>query len=153
MTGPAPGAQGPERAVVLDMARLGLYLGPVFIAIATIFWGPTGLASSLFAFALVSANLALGAYIIERAAAISLNALMGAVLGGFVLRLIVLTAVVLPVRRFSWFDVAPFAITLVGGHLALLSWESHRVSTTLTSPNPASRPTPFIPARTRSETE
>lgn len=125
---------GPEREVALDMARLGLVLGPLFAIVSLIVWGPGGLASSALAFAIVVGNLLLGAWMIGRAAAISLNLLMAAVLGGFLLRLGLLTAVVLPIRSIDWFELAPFAITLVGGHLGLLAWETQRVSASLAFP-------------------
>lgn len=150
----APGASSPERTMVLEMARLGLVVGPVFVVASTVFWGWNGLWSSLFASVLVIANLMLGATIIERTVAISANALMGAVLGGFIARLVLLALVVLPVRHSSWFASVPFAISLVGGHLALLTLEAKRVSTTLASPKSASAgETPIMSAGSRSESE
>lgn len=148
-----PGALRPERALVLDLARLGLIVGPAFMAVCGLKWGWHGLASSAFALALVIGNLILGALIIEHAVKISLNFLMGAVLGGFLCRLILLALIVLPVRHEAWFTKVPFAISLVGGHLVLLAWESQRVSTTLSSPNAAPAQSPFTSAATRSESE
>ena len=46
-------------------------------------------------------------------AAVSPNLLMGAVLGGFLFRLMAMSAVVLPIRDLSWFYAVPFAVTLV----------------------------------------
>jgi hypothetical protein len=135
MTNAVVGARSPERVLVADMARLGLIVGPILVAVGTIFWGFDGLISSLFAFGLVVANFALGALIIERAAAISLNALMGAVLASFAARLLLLTVIVVPVRHLSWFEVVPFSVALVGGHLGLLSWESQRVAANLSGVN------------------
>lgn len=148
-----PGALRPERALVIDVARLGLIVGPVFMAICALAWGWHGLASSLFALVLVIGNLALGALIIEHAVKISLNFMMGAVLGGFLVRLILLALIVLPVRHLGWYTAVPFAISLVGGHLVLLAWESQRVSTTLSSPNAAPAESPLSSAGTRSESE
>lgn len=128
------GANGPEQEVAFDMARLGLIVGPVFFVVSMIIWGLGGLASSAIAFALVVVNLLFGAWIIGRTASVSPNLLMGAVLGGFVFRLIVLSVIVLPIRDFRWFEVAPFALTLIGGHLGLLGWETQRVSLTLAYP-------------------
>jgi hypothetical protein len=138
---------------VLDVARLGLIVAPIFMAVCAAFWGWHGLASSLLALVLVVGNLALGALIIERAVRISLTFLMGAVLGGFLVRLILLALIVLPIRQLSWFTAVPFGISLVGGHLVLLAWESQRVSTTLSSPNTAPADSPFTSAGTRSESE
>lgn len=128
------GVGAPEREVAADMARLGLTAWPVLALVSTVVWGPAGLASSSLALGLVVANLLLGAWIIDRAAAISINLLMAAVLGGFIGRLLLLTAVVLPIRDASWFEIVPFAIGLIGGHLGLLAWETQRVSASLAYP-------------------
>lgn len=136
MTNAVVGARGPERAMVADMARLGLILGPLFVLAGTVFWRFDGFLSSVLAFALVLGNFALGAMIIDRAAAISPTALTGAVLGGFVARLLLLTVIVVPIRNLSWFEAVPFAITLIGGHLGLLSWESQRVVARLSAVEP-----------------
>jgi hypothetical protein len=147
----AIGIDGPEREVALDMARLGLVLGPVFAAVSLVVWGLGGLSSSVLAFALVVVNLLFGAWTIGRAAAISPNLLMGAVLGGFVLRLLLLTVVVLPVRGAGWFEVIPFAVTLIGGHLGLLAWETQRVSASLAFPGVRpDKSAPFSGIRSRS---
>ena len=144
----------PERDIAFDMARLALVVAPVFLIVSTIFWGFGGLASSALAFAIVVANLVLGALIIDRAAAVSPNLLMGAVLGGFVLRLIVLSVIVLPMRNVDWFEALPFGITLVGGHLGLLAWETQRIAGSLAYPGlPPSNRTAVTKARTRSQPE
>ena len=52
---------GPERQVALDMARLGLMLGPAFVIVSGLIWGVGGLASSALAFVIVVVNLLLGA--------------------------------------------------------------------------------------------
>lgn len=155
MTNAVVGARGPERAMVADMARLGLILGPVLVAIGTIFWRFDGFLSSVLAFALVLGNFALGAMIIDRAAAISPTALTGAVLGGFVIRLLLLTVIVVPLRNVSWFEAVPFGIALIGGHLGLLSWESQRVVTNLAASEAAAADHKSSPSNlpTRSESE
>ena len=134
MEGPKLEPAGPEREVAFDMARLALFVAPAILLGAGLVWGWGGLASSALALGIVVANLLLGAWIIGRAAAVSPNLLMGAVLGGFFLRLMVLSAIVLPIRGLDWFEVVPFAITLVGGHLGLLTWETQRVSASLAYP-------------------
>ncbi len=158
MTNAVVGARGPERAMAADMARLGLILGPVLVAICTIFWRFDGFLSSVLAFALVLGNFTLGALIIDRAAAISPTALTGAVLGGFVVRLLLLTVIVVPLRNVSWFEAVPFGIALIGGHLGLLSWESQRVVASLAASDAAAKaaaghePSPSnLPTRSESE--
>ena len=146
-------ADGPEREVALDMAKLSLVLGPLFIGVAAIVWGLGGVLSSTLALTVVVVNLLFGAWIIGRAAAISPNLLMGAVLSGFILRLIALMVIVMPVRDSSWFEVVPFAIALVGGHLGLLVWESRRASISFAYPGvPPQQTKRLTPARHRSPT-
>jgi hypothetical protein len=154
MTGAVAEAHGPEREIALDMARLGLLVGPVFMAVATLIWSLGGLLSSALAFVIVVGNLLLGAWLIGRAAAVSPNLLMGAVLGGFALRLLTMTLLVVPIRGYDWFEVAPFAVTLIGGHLGLLAWETQRVSATLAFPGlRPSKHSGLMSARARSKSE
>lgn len=154
MTNAVAGARGPERAMAADMARLGLVLGPALIAVGTVFWRFDGFLSSVLAFALVLGNFTLGAVIIDRAAAISPTALTGAVLGGFVVRLLLLTVIVVPLRNVAWFEAVPFGIALIGGHLGLLAWESQRVAASLSAAEAAaatnSSPS-TLPTRSESE--
>ena len=130
-----PRAQtAPERQIALDLFRRGLIAGPVLVAVCTVFWGTDGLTSSAIALAIVLVNFLAGAWLIDWAVKISPEMLMGAVLGGFVLRMGILTSAVLPVRNLGWFDVTPFAITLIVTHLGLLIWETKFVSVTLAHP-------------------
>lgn len=152
MARPTAEHAAPERQVALDMARLGVVVGPAFLAIAALGWGWAGLVSAGLAFALVVLNLLAGAWIIGRAAAISPNALMAGVLGGFLVRLIALSVIVVPLRGHDWFEVWPFALALVGGHLALLVWESRRVSMSFAYPGlPPRKATTVPPHRWRSK--
>lgn len=154
MTADHFGVHGPEREVALDMAKLGRFLGPALMVGSFAFWGLSGLASSALAFAIVVFNLLLGAWLIGRAVAISPELLMGAMLGGFLVRLGLLSVIVLPIRNMDWFEVAPFGIALVGGHLGLLAWETQRVSASFAYPGmPPSNRTPLTAARARSESE
>ena len=77
------------------MARRVLPAVPVLVLVAGLIWGLDGAASAAFAVVLVLANLAASAYLLATAARISLPLLMVAALGGFVVRLAVLTAVVI----------------------------------------------------------
>ncbi len=129
-----PGAVAPERQVALDLFRRGLLAGPILVALCAAVWGLAGLVSSGFALGLVLVNFVAGAWLIDWAVRISPQLLMGAVLGGFVLRMGLLTAAVLPVRDLGWFEIAPFAITLIVTHLGLLIWETRYVSATLAHP-------------------
>ncbi len=137
MTSPDfPADHGPavEAQVVADMARRALPAFPVLILVAGVFWGFDGALSAAFAVALALANLGLSAVLLARAARISLPLLMAAALGGFLLRLVLLTAVVWAVADQPWVEVVPLGLTLVVTHLGMLIWETRHVSASLAFP-------------------
>ena len=131
---PEVNATAPELDIARDIVRRALIVGPILLAISALFWGWNGLASSGYALVLVMANFLLGAAIITWSARISPAVMMGAVLFGYIARLGILTAAVLPIRNRDWFEVAPFAITLLVTHLGLLIWETRHVSASLAYP-------------------
>ena len=124
----------PEREVATDIFRRGLIISPALLLLALIFWGLSGLSSSAVALGIVLANFLAGAWIIDWAVKISPQLLMSAVLGGFVFRMGVITATVLPIRNQTWFEIMPFALVLILLHLGLLIWETRYVSATLRYP-------------------
>ena len=123
-----------EGAIGRDLTRRAIWVAPVFLLVGVVGWGIIGLLSSALALVLVAVNFRLGAAIISRAAQISINALYGAVLGGYVARLALMTAVVLTVKAIGLLATVPFAITLLVTHLGLLAWESRHVAMTLAAP-------------------
>ncbi len=123
-----------ERQIAFDMARRSLLVAPLLVAIGAIFWGWHGGASAAFGLALAVANLLLAATIVSWAARISLVALAAATLGGYLLRLGLLTAAVFAVRHQAWVAWVPLAFTLVLTHLGLLIWETRYVSASLAFP-------------------
>lgn len=124
----------PERDVARDLAVRVAIVSPLMIAVSAAFWGWAGLWSASLALVFVAANFVVGAAIITWAAKISPAALMGAVMGGYIARLATITAVVLPIRHSGWFDVVPFAISLLVTHLGLLMWETQHVAASLAHP-------------------
>ncbi len=124
----------PEREVASDLFRRGVIISPFLLVICLIFWGLSGLACGAIALGIVLANFLGGAWVIEWAVRISPQLLMGAVLGGFVIRMGVITATVLPIRNSDWFNIVPFATILIFLHLGLLIWETRYVSATLSYP-------------------
>ena len=141
-TGPAVEAQVPavEIQVAADMARRCLPAVPVLVLVAGLIWGVDGAVSAAFAVVLVLANLALSAALLGWAARISLALLMVAALGGFALRLVLLTTVVWAVKDQAWVDITALGLTLIVTHLGLLVWETRHVSASLAYP--ALKPTP-----------
>lgn len=136
-----PGGAAPvERQVVTDMVRRGLPALPVVVLVAGLIWGIDGALSGAFAVALVIVNFLVSASILAGAARISLPLLMVAALGGFVVRLALLTLAVLAVKDHSWVELVPLGLTLVVTHLGLLVWEARHISLSLAFPGP--RPAP-----------
>ena len=131
---PAPHAPPVERQIALDLARRGLMVAPVLLGISWAIWGVHGALSSAFAVGLVIANFALAALILSWAAKVSLTALAAAALGGYLLRLVVITVAVLAVRHQSWVSLVPLGLTIIVTHLGLLIWETRYVSATLAFP-------------------
>jgi hypothetical protein len=123
-----------EAQVAADMARRMLPAIPVVVLVAGLIWGVDGGISAAFAIVLVLANLALSAALLAWAARINLALLMVAALGGFAMRLVLLTAVVWAVKDQSWVDMVPLGLTLAVTHLGLLIWETRHVSASLAYP-------------------
>jgi hypothetical protein len=123
-----------EAQVAADMARRMLPVLPVLVVLAGLIWGADGAFSAAFAVVLVLGNLALSAALLGWAARISLALLMAAALGGFILRLVLLTAVVYAVKDHGWVDIVALGITLAVTHVSLLIWETRHVSASLAFP-------------------
>jgi hypothetical protein len=123
-----------EAEITADMARRMLPVLPVIVVVAGLIWGPDGAASGAFAVVLVLANLGLSAALLGWAARTSLTLLMAAALGGFILRLFLLTAVVFLVKDQPWVDITALGFTLIVTHLGLLIWETRHVSASLAYP-------------------
>lgn len=128
-----------ERIIAHDLVRRALPVAPVLAVGAGLVWGWAGVTSVAYATALVVANFLLAAALLTWSARISLSLMMATALGGYVIRLALLVAAVLPVIRASWIEPVPLGVTLVATHLGLLFWEMRYVSATLAFP--ALRPT------------
>jgi ATP synthase protein I len=123
-----------EREIAHDMVRRALPAVPVLVLLAGLVWGVDGALSAAYAVGLVLANFIVSAAILSYAARRGPAVLMGAALGGFLVRMgLVLTAVLL-VRDQRWVEMAPLAIALLATHVGLLVWETHYVSMSLAFP-------------------
>ena len=127
--------EGPpvERMIVADMLRRGW---PALLVLTGLgaFWGFDGVASSAFGVGLAVANAALAATLVSGAARVSLGLLYAAALGGYVVRLGLITVAVLAVVNQAWVEVIPLSGALVLAHLGLFIWEARFVSTQLAFP-------------------
>jgi hypothetical protein len=124
----------PEVEIANDLVRRGLLACPAVLAVAAAIWGLEGLWSGAVAVAIVLVNFTLAARMLRAGARIGPTMLMAAALGGFLLRMGVVVAVVLVVRDQSWIDLTALAITILVTHLGLLTWETRYVSATLAHP-------------------
>ena len=124
----------PERAVARDMVRRSVLFAVPLLAAGALGWGWTGALSIGLALALVLVNFGLGAAAIGWGARLGPSALMATALGGYAVRLGIVTAAVLPVRHHDWFELLPFAVSLLVTHLGLLIVETRHVSASLAFP-------------------
>lgn len=132
--GPAADAPPVERELVFDIAKRGLLVAPAVIAIAAVARGGAGAASAGIAVAIVLLNLAMSGAILSWAARTSLNMLMVATLGGFLLRMGLVVVVIAAIRHDAFVDLPTLAVTLLLTQLGLLFWETKYVSATLAYP-------------------
>ena len=73
--------------------------------------------SALLAVAVVVVNLLLSSISLAWAARVSPTALMGAALGGFLVRMMLVTAVVIAVKGSAWVDLTALAVAILVTHL------------------------------------
>jgi len=131
---PVPDAPAVERALALDMLKRGVWFAPVTLIAATAIWGGAGASSAAVAISLVVVNLLLAALSLSWAASRSLTLLMAVALGGFVVRMGLVTLVLLLVKDESWIDLTALGATVIVTHLGLLFWELRYVSASLAFP-------------------
>lgn len=131
---PVPPAAEVERELAFDMLKRGVWFAPAVLVVATMIWGTEGTASAALAIALVSVNLVLAALALSWAAKVSLTAIMAVSLGGFAVRMGLVTAVLYAVRDASWIDMVALGVTVIVTHLGLLFWELRYVSASLAFP-------------------
>ncbi len=124
----------PERAVALDMVRRSVFFAVPLLAAGAVGWQWSGVWSVGLALVLVLVNFMLGAAVIGWGARLGPAAMMVGALGGYVVRLGIVAAAVLPVRHHDWFELLPFAASLLLTHLGLLIVETRRVSMSLAYP-------------------
>ena len=131
----APGVPVAHESRIADhMVRNAAVVAPVVILACGLVRGVDGAISAAIGLVLVALNFFVSARLIGWAATRSLALLQGAVLGGFVLRLLALTLIVLGLEQFSFVDLPVLVLTIAVTHIALLIWETRYVSLTLAAP-------------------
>lgn len=139
----------PAMAVAVDIAKRSLWLVPIVIFVSAAFWGINGVASTLYALAIVVVNFLLAGYLLAVTGRISAAMMGGAALFGFLLRLGLIFVAVLLVKDAGWLELVPFGITLIATHLVLLFWEMRHISSSLAFPGlkPDVEPNPYLPEK------
>jgi len=122
-----------ERMIVRDMLRRGWPALLVLVGLGG-FWGVDGVLSAGFGVGLAVGNAVLAAALVSGAARVSLGLLYAAALGGYLLRLALITVAVLAVVHQGWVEVVPLSAALIVAHLGLFMWEARFVSTQLAFP-------------------
>ncbi len=123
-----------ERDIANDLIKRGLMVLPALLLVFGLTHGVEGVLSSAFGLGLVLVNFAFAAALLTYTARISLSLMMAAVLGGYVVRLGLITAAVIGARNLSWVEMVPLGITIIVSHLGLLFWETKYVSASLAFP-------------------
>lgn len=124
----------PERDIANDLIKRGLMVLPALLLVFGLTHGLEGVLSSAYGLVLVLVNFAFAAALLTYTARISLSLMMAAVLGGYVVRLGLITAAVIGVRNMGWVEMVPLGITIIVTHLGLLLWETTYVSASLAFP-------------------
>ncbi|MCB1270408.1 MAG: ATP synthase subunit I [Microthrixaceae bacterium] len=142
-------AEGPSPAmdVALDMAKRSVWLLPVAILVSAAGWGIDGVASTLYAIAIVVVNFLAAGWLLKVGGRISPAAMGAAAMFGFLARLGLIFLAVLLVKDAGWLELVPFGVTLIVTHLVLLFWELRHISSSLAFPGlkPAAEPNPYLP--------
>ena len=123
-----------ETELAGDMVKRALPAAPIIVLVALLLGGANGAWSAALAVVVVAVNFLLAAASLSWAARGSPVALMATALGGFLVRMSLLTAVILVVRHASWINLSAFAITILATHLGLLFWEMRYVGASLAFP-------------------
>ena len=124
----------PQREIVLDMAKRGLMISPVLVAIGALGWGVHGALSVLFALGVVLINFAASAAVVKKSVELPPAFIMMSVLGGFAIRMLLVLGAITVAGHFSWVSKVPLGLTIVLTHVGLLAWETRHVSNSLAYP-------------------
>lgn len=110
------------------LLRSAAIAAPLIVVVAGVWRGSEGAVSSVIGLALAVANLFVSAWAIDWAATISFSAIAMVALGGYIVRLAVITTFVLLIKDASWADLPALSISLVVGYLALLIFEARVIA-------------------------
>ena len=123
-----------EGEVARDLVRRALLVAPLPILAGAVFAGVDGAVSAAIGLVLVAANFLVAARVVSWTAQRSPGAAMGAVFGGYFVRMAVLFGIALALGELSFINLPVLMITIAVVHLALLAWETRHVSLSLGAP-------------------
>ena len=123
-----------ESAIARDLARRAALVAPLVVLGCGLAWGAAGAVSAAIGLVLVALNFLAAAGALSWAAPQGGSVVMAAVLGGYLLRLLVLLGIVLALQQVAWLNIPVLVVTLAVTHLALLTWELRYVSFSLAAP-------------------
>lgn len=131
---PLPEAPPVERSIAFDMLKRGAVVAPVAIAAAALLGGGDVAASVAYGIAIVLANLALSAVMLGWAAKQTPTILMMVALGGFFVRMGIVTLAIVAVKDQDWVVLWPMGVAVLVASLGLLFWETRYVSASMAFP-------------------
>jgi len=123
-----------EREIAWDLVRRAAIVTPIVLLVGGLWAGGEGVLSAAIGLVLVAANFLVSARVISWTARRSAGAVMGVVLGSYLLRMAVLFGIALLLGQLSWIDLPVLVVTIAVVHLALLVWETRHVSLSLAAP-------------------
>jgi hypothetical protein len=129
-----PEAPAVERSIALDMVKRGALVAPVAVLVAAVIGGADVAASVAYGIVIVLANLLLSAAMLGWAAKQTAGILMATALGGFFVRMGVVTIAILAVRDLDWVALVPMSVAVLLASLGLLFWEMRYISASLAFP-------------------
>lgn len=131
---PLPEAPAVERSIAFDMLKRGVVAAPVAVLVAALVGGADVAASVAYGVAIVLVNLLLSALMLGWGARQTPSILMMVALGGFFVRMGIVTVAILAVRHAEWVALTPMAIAVLVASLGLLFWETRYISASLAFP-------------------
>jgi hypothetical protein len=110
----------PERTLVRRVAPFLPLAAVVAFVLGFVVGGPGVAWSALLGVVVVAANFAAAAFAMAWASRISPVAIYGVALGGFFVRLLIITLLLVGLDSLAWFSPLAFALTVVPATIAIL---------------------------------
>ena len=123
-----------ESRVADHLVRRAVMVAPALLALAAFLGGRRSVVGTLLGVLVVCANFLLSSRLITWSARISPEAVSVAAIGGYVLRLALITLAAISLSGRPAVSMTAFVLTVAGLHLGLLFWEMPSISLTLGAP-------------------